>query len=59
MPRTGVIRLKVESDEQKRVIKEIVGKVENDRKIIEQIEKTKSYPWVRIIEGMEKRSEWP
>lgn len=40
------------SDEQKlHVIKEVAEKIKNDKKITEQIEKIKSHPWVKIIEG--------
>jgi len=39
-------------NEQKlRTIKEIVRKIENNSKIIEQIKKIKHHPWVRTIEG--------
>jgi len=43
------------SDEQKlQTIKIVVEKIKNDKKIMEQIEKIKSHPWVRVIEGEER-----
>jgi hypothetical protein len=41
-------------EENLKVIKEVVEKIKSDKKIIEQIEKIKSHPWVKIIEGREK-----
>jgi len=42
------------SDEQKlQTIKKVIGKIKNDRKIMEQIGKIKSHPWVKVIEGKE------
>lgn len=37
--------------ENLKTIKEIVEKIKNDNKIMELIEKIKSHPWVRVIEG--------
>ncbi|MCW3131329.1 MAG: hypothetical protein N2V73_01195 [Candidatus Methanospirare jalkutatii] len=43
------------SDKQKlQTIKKVVEKIKNDKKIMEQIEKIKSHPWVRVIEGEER-----
>jgi hypothetical protein len=42
-------------EEQKlQIIKKVVEKIKNDKKIMEQIEKIKSHSWVKIIEGREK-----
>lgn len=40
------------SDEQKlKIVKQVVGKIKVDKKIMEQIDKIKSHPWVKTIEG--------
>ena len=40
------------SDEQKlQTIKKVVEKIKNDKRVMGQMEKIKSHPWVRVIEG--------
>jgi hypothetical protein len=42
----------LKSDEEKlKVIKQVVEKIKGDKKIMSEIEKIKSHPWVKIIEG--------
>jgi len=42
----------LKSDEEKlKTIKGVVENIKNDKRIIKQIERIKSHPWVRIIEG--------
>jgi len=42
----------LDSDEEKlKIIKEAVEKIKADDKIMKEIEKIKSYKWVKIIEG--------
>jgi hypothetical protein len=44
----------LKSDEEKlKVIKQVVEKIKGDKKIMNEIEKIKSHPWVKIIEGRE------
>mgnify|MGYP003880398481 CR=1 FL=1 len=43
------------SDEQKlQTIKKVVEKIKNDKRVMGQMEKIKSHPWVRVIEGRRK-----
>jgi hypothetical protein len=45
----------VTSEEQKlKIIKEAIGKIENDKRIMRQIEEIKSHSWVRRIETSAK-----
>jgi len=40
------------SDEEKlETIKKVIGRIKNDKKIMEQIEKIKSHLWVKVVEG--------
>jgi hypothetical protein len=42
----------INSDEEKlETIKKVIEKIKNNKKIMGQIEKIKSHPWVRVIEG--------
>jgi hypothetical protein len=42
----------LKSDEEKlKAIKQIAEKIKNDSKVMKEIEKIKSHPWVKIIEG--------
>ena len=43
--------LKKLEEENLRIIEKVVEKIKNDKKIMEQIEKIKSHPWVKVIEG--------
>jgi len=43
------------SDEQKlQTIKKVVEKIKNDKRVMGQMEKIKSHPWVRVVEGERK-----
>jgi hypothetical protein len=43
------------SDEQKLgIVKKVVEEINNNEKIMEQIRKIKSHPWIRIIEDEER-----
>lgn len=43
------------SDEEKlQIIKKVVEKIKDDKEIMEQIEKIKSHPWIKVIEGERK-----
>jgi len=45
----------LKSDEEKlKTIKQVAEKIRNDSKVMKEIEKIKSHPWVKIIEGEEK-----
>jgi hypothetical protein len=48
----------LKSDEEKlKTIKQAVEKIRNDSKVMKEIEKIKSHPWIKIIEGVKNDSE--